>query len=120
MDAPGVDGWIAEVRGADVDARIGMLLTHVGVVRGTSRDGTPVSSMTLSVDRGLLDSVLAEASAMQGVIAVRAWVNEGELGIGDNIMRVLVAGDIRPHVFEALQHLVGRIKSEVVTETESR
>jgi hypothetical protein len=32
---------------------------------------------------------------------------------------VLVAGDIREHVFGALQQLVGRIKNEVVTELET-
>ena len=33
-------------------------------------------------------------------------------------MYVLIGGDIRPHVVEALQYLVGRIKSECVSETE--
>ena len=38
--------------------------------------------------------------------------------VGDDIMYVLIGGDIRPHVVEALQYLVGRIKTECVTETE--
>ena len=33
-------------------------------------------------------------------------------------MFVLIGGDIRPHVVEALQYLVGRIKNECVSETE--
>ena len=33
-------------------------------------------------------------------------------------MYVFIGGDIRPHVVEALQYLVGRIKSECVSETE--
>ena len=33
-------------------------------------------------------------------------------------MYVLVGGDIRPHVLEGLQYLVGRIKNECVAERE--
>ena len=36
----------------------------------------------------------------------------------DPRMLVLVGGDIRPHVIDALQALVGEIKSKCVTETE--
>ena len=56
--------------------------------------------------------------AMDGIFYVRAWLNEGELAVGDDIMFVLVGGDIRPHVIDALQHLVGRLKSECVSEVE--
>ena len=52
-----------------------------------------------------------------GVLGVRAWVTEGSLAVGDTIMKVLVAGDIRDNVFGALQSLVGLIKGEVVTES---
>jgi len=33
-------------------------------------------------------------------------------------MYVLIGGDIRPHVVDALQYLVSRIKDECVTEEE--
>ena len=45
-------------------------------------------------------------------------MNEGELAVGDDIMYVMVGGDIRPNVIDALQFLVGRIKAECVTEQE--
>ncbi len=48
------------------------------------------------------------------------WVNAGDLKVGDDIMKVVVAGDIRENVFGALQRLVGIIKNEVVTESEFR
>lgn len=46
------------------------------------------------------------------------WLNSGELQVGDDIMYVLIGGDIRPHVVDALQALVGKIKSDCVIETE--
>ena len=55
---------------------------------------------------------------MEGVAYVRVWLNEGLLEVGDDIMYALVGGDIRPHVVDALQFLVGKLKAECVTETE--
>lgn len=120
LHPPDVSDWIDEVKSQPDAAAIGMILTHQGVVRGTSRAGEPVSGMELRVDRERLAEVLAEARTWPGVVAVHAWVNEGVLAIGDDIMKVLVAGDIREHVFAALQRLVGLLKTEVVTEAERR
>ena len=49
---------------------------------------------------------------------MRAWVNEGALRVGDDIMLVLIGADIRPHAVDALQALVGKLKNECVTERE--
>ena len=76
--------------------------------------------MVLRVDRGRLVGALAEAGTWPGVVAVEGWVNEGELAVGDDIMKIVMAGDIRENVFGALQRLVGTIKTEVVTESELR
>ncbi|PKQ20315.1 MAG: molybdopterin converting factor [Actinobacteria bacterium HGW-Actinobacteria-6] len=117
---PSLDAWLREIKSVGDIAGTGMYLVHNGVVRGTSRDGRPVSGMILSVDRMRLAELLESARLMEGVTHVRAWVNEGELTIGDDIMYVLVAGDIRDHVFDALGALVRMIKTEVVAEEELR
>jgi molybdopterin synthase catalytic subunit len=119
MGVPDTDRWVAEVKAQPDAGRIGMILVHRGVVRGTSRSGEPVAGMDLAVDRDRLEEVLEQARTWDGVVAVRAWVSEGWLAVGDDIMTVLVAGDIREHVFGALQRLVGLIKTEVVTEAEA-
>jgi molybdopterin synthase catalytic subunit len=95
-----------------------MYLMHNGVVRGTSRQGVPVAGMDLAFNKARLAQVLSDISEMPGIVAVRAWVNQGRLAVGDDIMYALVAGDIREHVYEALQELVRRIKTEVVSEQE--
>ena len=38
--------------------------------------------------------------------------------MGDDIMYVLIGGDIRPRVVDALQYLVSRVKNECVVEKE--
>lgn len=96
-----------------------MYLAHNGVVRGTARDGSIVTGMNLSYDARRLSEVIAQVEARPGVVAVRVWVNEGRLAVGDDIMYVLVAGDIRDNVFAALQELVRLIKTEVVSEFET-
>lgn len=117
---PSADQWLADAkRDASADG-VGMYLVHNGVVRGTSRSGEPVTGMMLSVDRPRLDQVLAETRQREGITVVRAWVNEGDLAVGDDIMYVLIGGDIREHVFDALRDCVGAIKSGVVVEVEAR
>jgi molybdopterin synthase catalytic subunit len=118
FDSVEVTAWIAEVKRATPPERLGMLLVHNGVVRGTSRAGAIVAGMRLEVDRTRLDEVVRAASETEGVEAVYAWVNEGELVVGDDIMYVLVAGTIRPVVIPALEDLVREIKTTVVTEIE--
>lgn len=120
MDAPDVNEWIRAVKAQPDADGIGMILSHLGVVRGTSRSGEPVTGMDLSVDRVRLAEALADAATWPGIVAVRAWINEGSLAVGDDIMKVLVAGDIREHVFDALQRLVALLKTEVVSEAETR
>lgn len=120
MKAPDLNTWIDEVKAQPDASGIGMMLMHRGVVRGTTRAGDPVSAMHLTYDAAGLAEVVNEARTWPGVLAVRAWINEGDLKIGDDIMSVLVAGDIRPNVFAALEKLVARIKSEIVSEHEER
>ena len=117
---PSLDAWLAEAKRSADAAGVGMYLCHNGVVRSFSRDGQPVVGMELAVDRVRLAEILATARLMEGVSIVRAWINEGQLAVGDDIMYVMVGGDIRDNVVEALVALVRMIKTEVVTETELR
>lgn len=98
--------------------RAGMILCHNGVVRATSRDGRPVSEVTVRVDRKRLEAILAEIKAMPGIVEVLAHVNEGTLRVGEDVMYVVVAGDFRENVFDAMIAAVNRIKAEVTSKTE--
>lgn len=123
--SPSMEQWLREAKASPEAGKIGMYLTHNGVVRETARasvrDGAqtaPVRGMRFSYDREKLEAAVTETRRMEGVYYVRAWLNEGELQPGDDIMYVLVGGDIRPRVIEALQFIVGKLKSECVTEQE--
>lgn len=118
MGVPDIDDCIRDVKSQPGAAAIGMILAHNGIVRGTTRSGEPVTGMSLTADSTRFEEVLAEAGTWPGIFAVRGWVNQGELSVGDDIMMLVVAGDIREHVFESLQRLVSLIKTEVVSESE--
>jgi len=124
--APSMDEWLREAKADPSASQVGMYLTHNGVVRGTAkaqvRDGAdhtaPVTGMIFSYDKGKVDAAIADTYKLDGIHYVRVWLNDGELKVGDDIMFALIGGDIRPHVVDALQSLVGRLKNECVTEVE--
>lgn len=123
---PSMDEWMREAK-ADASAeKVGMYLVHNGVVRQTAKakvrrgdeSAADVCGMQFSYDAEKVDAAIKEAYAMDGIYYIRTWLNSGTLNVGDDIMYVLIGGDIRPHVIDALQFLVGKIKNECVVETE--
>ncbi len=124
--SPSVDQWLAEAKADESAARCGMYLAHNGTVRELPKklvregidDGTKVTGMNFSYDAEALEKARQEALTWEGIEYVRVWLNEGSLKVGDDIMYVLIGGDIRPHVIDALQNLVGKIKNEMVSEIE--
>jgi molybdopterin synthase catalytic subunit len=115
---PSLDEWLDEIKRSSGSEGIGVFFIHDGVVRGTTRSGAAVSSLELTCNRQRLNDLVAQTEAMPGVVGVRAWVNEGTLSVGEDIICALVAGDIRKNVFSGWQTLVRRIKSEVIVERE--
>lgn len=123
---PSIDQWLQEAKCHESAPQIGMYLTHNGIVRQSAKakvrfgqEGTKeVTGMIFSYDQEKVDYYIQETYKMDGIYYVRVWLNEGELSVGDDIMYVLIGGDIRPHVVEALQFLVEHLKKECVQETE--
>ncbi|MGB9711497.1 MAG: molybdenum cofactor biosynthesis protein MoaE [Thermodesulfovibrio sp.] len=113
-----IENWISEIKRHPESSSIGMILIHNGIVRATSKNGKPVRGMRLSYNAKKLNMLIEEIKKQQGIVEIKVWINEGELKIGDDIMKVLVAGRLRTDVFPALQELVSKIKNEVVNEEE--
>ncbi|WP_409229154.1 molybdenum cofactor biosynthesis protein MoaE [Gudongella sp. SC589] len=126
--SPSMDRWIEEAKKDPSSSQIGMYLFHNGVVRQTPKakvrqgidDGSQVRGMEFGYDEEKVQAAVEEARNLDGIYHVRVWLNEGELKVGDDIMYVLVGGDIRPHVIDALQFLVERIKTQCVVEIEKK
>ena len=99
-------------------AKVGMILCHNGVVRGTSRDGKRVSGLTLSIDREALDPIIAEQRQRPGIVDILVEFREGALKVGDDILFIVVAGDLRHHVIPVLEDTLNAIKKRVTLKTE--
>ena len=125
-ESPSIDQWLKEAKAHESAPKIGMYLTHNGTVRQTAKaqvrygkeNTKAVTGMLFSYDKEKVDAIIAETYKLEGIYYIRVWLNEGELSLGDDIMYVLIGGDIRPHVVDALQYLVGRVKNECVVEKE--
>lgn len=125
-EMPSPEQWLRQAKADPSAENCGMYLLHNGVVRRTAKarvrggdpEAAPVIGMRFSYDRQKAEAAAESARRMEGIGYVRYWLNEGELSVGDDIMLVLIGGDIRPHVVDALQTLVGTLKNECVTERE--
>ncbi len=99
--------------------RVGMILCHNGVVRQTSRNGRRVTGLRVSVDHDELQKVIIENKKRPGIIEIRVTIAaEQNLAVGDDIMLLLVAGDIRENVIATLSDTLDAIKTTVTHKTE--
>ncbi|MBR6800166.1 MAG: molybdenum cofactor biosynthesis protein MoaE [Eubacteriaceae bacterium] len=122
---PSIDTWLREAKEHESAPKVGMYLTHNGTVRQTAKakarygeDVADVKGMDFSYDEEKVNKVIEDAYKLDGIHYIRVWLNEGTLDVGDDIMYVLIGGDIRPRVVDCLNYLVGRIKDECVIEKE--
>ena len=124
--SPDVGQWLKEAKDELAAARCGMFLIHNGIVRESARsqvregnqNAPKVKSMFFDYDETLVQKAINATLERPGIEFVRVWLAQGELKLGDDIMYVLIGGDIRPHVIDALQDLVGTIKTKCVQEIE--
>ena len=103
---------IEKIKNHPESEKIGMIASHLGVVRGTSREGRKVIGIEVSYDFEALDNIARNIKSLPGIIEVIIDVREGILDVGDIIMFVAIGGDIRENVFPALSQIVDRIKKE--------
>ncbi|HYA11680.1 MAG TPA: molybdenum cofactor biosynthesis protein MoaE [Thermodesulfovibrionales bacterium] len=113
-----IEQWIAEIKQSSDPQELGMILIHNGIVRATSKHGKLVRGVHLSYDREKLNSLVTEFRGKDGIVAIKAWINEGTIRVGDDIMFVLVAGRLRTDVLPTFEELISKIKKEVVSEKE--
>lgn len=125
-ESPSMDAWMKEAKKHESADKIGMYLTHNGIVRKSAKakvrfgdeNTKDVVGMLFSYDEEKAAQAIEETYKLDGIYYIKVWLNEGELQVGDDIMYVLIGGDIRPHVVDALQFLVGKLKNECVEENE--
>lgn len=100
-------------------AKVGMILCHNGVVRATARDGRKVKGLKVAVDHAKLKQIIIEQSQKPGIVDIQVNIVENkDLAVGDDIMHLIVAGDIRENVISVLADTLEAIKTSVTDKTE--
>nr|WP_319490593.1 molybdenum cofactor biosynthesis protein MoaE [uncultured Desulfobacter sp.] len=116
MDLPAM---INQMKNHPDFSKAGMVLYHNGVVRDSSRDGRAVTGLSITVDQKKLDEILDQTRAMPGIVEVLVHINSDvPLMVGDDVMFLAVAGDIREHVIDGLTHCLNRIKTEATSKNQ--
>jgi molybdopterin synthase catalytic subunit len=114
-----LDRLITGVKAHPEIARAGMILCHNGIVRQSDRSGAKrVRSLKVVVDHAAIERVRSWGESQPGIVVVAIEALEGEFHVGDDLLFVVVAGDVRENVFAATREIVERIKSEGVQKTE--
>ena len=99
--------------------KAGMILVHNGVVRQNSRDGRLVTGLRVKVNHARLQEILAEHKSRPGILDILIEIVEDkDLKVGDDVMLLAVAGDIRENVIATLTSMINAVKSTVTHKTE--
>ncbi|SEA77351.1 Molybdopterin synthase catalytic subunit [Desulfuromusa kysingii] len=100
---------------------VGMILVHNGIVRGWARsDHAAVEQVEVEADVEKIATICAEIEQMDGIYKVVAEACSGVLFPGDDLLFLIVAGDIRENVKPALALMLDRVKSEAISKKEVR
>ena len=103
----------------DFTDNVGMILVHNGTVRGWSRgDRSTVTGIDVRVDNRRVHAIREEFLQYPGIYDILIESRSGLLKPGDDLLFIVVAGDIREHVKPVLADLLDRIKNEAVTKRE--
>ena len=97
----------------------GMILCHNGVVRATSREGREVTGLRVTVDHEKLKQIVELQKSKPGIVDVMVEIaEEKDLKVGEDVMYIVVGGDIRENVIETLTETLNRVKAEVTSKTQ--
>ena len=98
---------------------VGMVLVHNGVVRGWSRgDRSAVAAIEVTSDLDKIEEIRQAIEAREGIFRATAQARSGRMVPGDDVLMLIVAGDIRENVKAALAEFLDRVKAEAVSKKE--
>jgi molybdopterin synthase catalytic subunit len=100
-------------------AKVGMIACHNGIVRGTTRTGEAAEYLDIDVDIEAWDRVVNKMRCEPGIAAVEAHLFTGRRRVGEDVMLIAVAGDIRENVLPVLEKTVNGLKKEAVLKSET-
>lgn len=103
----------------DFTENVGMILIHNGTVRGWSRaDRRRVTALDVEVDQEKIALLRLEYLKRPGIYDIIIEAHSGHFAPGDDLLFLLVAGDLRENIKPVLAELLDRVKAEAVRKNE--
>lgn len=98
---------------------VGMVLVHNGVVRAWSRAGKEqVTALEVTPDKDRIEEIREEFLKRPGIFDIVVEAKSGRFQPGDDLLFIIVAGDLRENVKPVLSELLDRIKAEAIAKRE--
>lgn len=98
---------------------VGMLLVHNGIIRGWSRkDRSEVTAVEVTPDLDKIEEIRKDIEGYEGIFRAVAHAYSGLMKPGDDVLFLIVSGDIRENVKAALSDFLDRVKAEAVSKRE--
>jgi molybdopterin synthase catalytic subunit len=105
----------------DFTDNVGMILIHNGVVRNWSRqDHGAVSGLETEVNHDHIARLRKEYLQKPGIYEIIVETESGTFQPGDDLLFIIVAGDLRENIKPVLSDLLDRIKAEAITKKEHK
>lgn len=99
--------------------KVGMVLVHNGVVRAWSRkDKQQVALLEVAPDHEKIENIRQEFLKKPGIFDIVVEAKEGRFHPGDDLLYIIVAGDLRENVKPVLSDILDRVKAEAVSKKE--
>jgi len=103
----------------DFTDNVGMILIHNGVVRNWSKkDRAIVTALEVIPDYDKIEKLRQEYLQHEGIFDIIIEAFSGTFQPGDDLLYIIVAGDIRENIKPVLADLLDRVKAEAVTKKE--
>ncbi|WP_457572590.1 molybdenum cofactor biosynthesis protein MoaE [Desulfovulcanus sp.] len=111
---------IAEMKKDPLFAQnVGMILIHNGVVRAWSRkDRGRVQAIEVMPDFKQIEQIRKEFEQKPGIYKIIIEAKEGTFKPGDDLLFIIVAGDIRENVKPVLAEVLDKVKKEAISKKE--
>ena len=89
------------------------------VFNGYGCDGRNVRGLRVAVNYNKLEDIINQQRERPGILEILVQINaDRKLQVGDDVMYLVVAGDVRENVLAALTDTLNAIKTTVTQKTE--
>jgi molybdopterin synthase catalytic subunit len=111
---------VATMKGrADFIDKVGVALIHVDVVRACPRPGNKrVVALEILPDKDRTEAIREDFLRRPGIYDIVIEAKSGRFHPGEELLFLLVAGDVRENVQPVLAELFDRIKAEAIVKKE--